>query len=120
MEHKKNVNIVIKATRIPGAKELMKGEPAPSEGIFIPIDNFAGVCINGYNKKRPDGLKAFQALEDVELHFTGYAFQRENPAGNTHGIKPCISSEMLEHMLESQVKKIPWVGFVTPWQDKKV
>lgn len=120
MDKQKNINIVIKGTRIPGAMELQAGDKVPSQGLFIPVDNYAGVCIDGYKKKLPNGCFTTQSLNDIELHFTGYAFQRENPAGNTHGIKPCISSEMLEHMLESQVRNIPWVGFITPWKDKKI
>lgn len=115
MEKGKNYNLVIKGTRIPGAKQLVTGEPAPSMGLFIPIDNHAGVCIDGFKKKLPDGGYTTQYLEDIELHLTAYAFTKENPAGSTHGIKPSLSSEMIQSMLESQVRAIPWVGFATPW-----
>lgn len=114
-----NLNLTIKVTKIPGAIELITGQPAPRHGVFIPIDNHAGVCCNGYNKKLPDGGTTTGFLEDVELNLTAYAFQRENAGGSTHGLKPNVSPEMLSKMLESQVRSLPWVGFVTPWNAKK-
>lgn len=114
----KNANITIKATKIPGARELLKGQPAPCEGLFIPIDNRLGVCCNGYTKKLPDGCKTTEFLEHVELNFTAYAFREENKLGATHGIKPSPSSEALQGMLQEQVRSIPWVGFLTPWSTK--
>lgn len=113
------MNITVKVTRIPGAMELDAGQPAPRKGVFIPIDNQAGVCVNGYRKKLPDGGYTTEFLNDVELNLTAYAFQRENAGGSSHGLKPNISPEMLSRMLESQVRSLPWVGFVTPWMPKK-
>ena len=51
----KNVNIVVKLTRMPGVKEVNKGDAVPQDGVFIPIDNKTGVCIDGFRKKLPDG-----------------------------------------------------------------
>ena len=119
MEKLGNMNITVKVTKIPGAVELSAGQPAPRRGVFIPIDNQAGVCVNGYRKKLPDGCYTTESLNDVELNLTAYAFQRENAGGSSHGLKPNISSEMLQRMLESQVRSLPWVGFVTPWNVKK-
>lgn len=119
MEKKENMNITVKVTRIPGVMKLEQGQPAPRYGVFIPVDNNAGVCVDGYSKKLPDGGYTTEFLNDVELNLTAYAFQRENAGGSSHGLKPNISSEMLQHMLESQVRSLPWVGFVTPWNVKK-
>lgn len=119
MEKTGNMNITIKVTKIPGAVELITGQPAPRHGVFIPIDNHAGVCCNGYKKRLPEGGYTTGFLEDVELNLTAYAFQRENAGGSSHGLKPNISPEMLSRMLESQVRSLPWVGFVTPWMPKK-
>lgn len=113
------MNITIKVTKIPGALELQPGQPAPRHGVFIPIDNNAGVCVDGYAKKLPEGGETTEYLSGVELNLTAYAFQRENAGGSSHGLKPNISSKMLQHMLESQVRSLPWVGFVTPWMPKK-
>lgn len=113
------MNITVKVTKIPGAMELITGQPAPRHGVFIPIDNQAGVCCNGYTKKLPDGGTTTGYLDDIELNLTAYAFQRENAGGSSHGLKPNISPEMLQRMLESQVRSLPWVGFVTPWNVKK-
>lgn len=115
----KNVNLTIKVTKIPGSVELEAGQPAPSHGVFIPIDNRVGVCCDGYKRRLPDGGTTTAFLEDVELNLTGYAFTRENAGGSTHGLKPSVSSEMLSGMLESQVRSLPWVGFVTPWSAKR-
>lgn len=114
----KNINIVIRATKIPGAKELLAGQPAPREGVFIPIDNKVGVCCNGYTKKLPDGGRTTEFLNDVEINLTAYAFREESQHGATHGIKPSLSGEMLAGMLQEQVRAIPWVGFLTPWSSK--
>lgn len=119
MEKKENMNITVKVTKIPGAMELQPGQPAPRHGVFIPIDNQAGVCCNGYKKKLPDGGYTTEFLNDIELNLTAYGFQRENAGGSSHGLKPNISPEMLQRMLESQVRSLPWVGFVTPWNVKK-
>lgn len=119
MEKKENMDITVKVTKIPGAMELITGQPAPRHGVFIPIDNQAGVCCNGYTKRLPDGGATTGYLDDIELNLTAYAFQRENAGGSSHGLKPNISPEMLQRMLESQVRSLPWVGFVTPWNVKK-
>lgn len=119
MEKLGNMNITIKVTKIPGALELQPGQPAPRHGVFIPIDNNAGVCVDGYAKKLPEGGETTEYLSGVELNLTAYAFQRENAGGSSHGLKPNISSKMLQHMLESQVRSLPWVGFVTPWMPRK-
>lgn len=114
-----NFNITIKATRIPGVVELNPGQPAPGVGIFIPIDNKVGVCCNGYRKRLPDCGYTEGFLNDVELNLTAYAFKEIGESGCTHGLKPSLSSEMLQGMLKEQVRSIPWVGFVTPWNKKK-
>lgn len=115
----KNVNIVVKLTRMPGVKEVRQGDAVPQDGVFIPIDNKTGVCIDGFKKKQPDGGYSTQYLEDVELHLTGYAFARENAGGATHGIKPSVDPEIVGAMLEHQKRTIPWVGFITPWSASK-
>lgn len=119
MEKTGNLNVTVKVTKIPGAVRLEQGQPAPRYGVFIPIDNASGVCVDGYKKKLPDGGYTTEFLADVELNLTAYAFQRENAGGSSHGLKPNISSEMLQRMLESQVRSLSWVGFVTPWMPKK-
>lgn len=119
MEKLGNMNITVKVTRIPGAVRLEPGQPAPRYGVFIPVDNKAGVCVDGYTKKLPDGGHTMEFLNDIELNLTAYAFQRDNAGGSTHGLKPNISQELLERMLESQVRSLPWVGFVTPWMARK-
>lgn len=111
----KNFNIAVKATRIPGVKEMKAGDVAPCEGIFIPIDNRTGFCINGYKSKLPDGGVTTKYIEDVELNFTAYALRQPTVTGGTHGVKPTLSKEMLESMDERQVRTIPWCGYVTPW-----
>ena len=113
-----NVNLTIKVTKIPGAKILAPGQPATTSGVFIPIDNKVGVCCDGYKKKLPDGGYTTEFLSDVELNLTAYAFREPTKTGCTHGLKPSVSSEMLQGMLEEQVRKIPWVGFLTPWSTK--
>lgn len=115
----KNVNIVVKLTRMPGVKEVNKGDAVPQDGVFIPIDNKTGVCIDGFRKKLPDGGFTTQYLDDVELHLTGYAFTRENAGGATHGLKPSVDPEIVGAMLDHQKRSIPWVGFLTPWSAGK-
>ena len=115
----RNVNIVVKMTKIPGAKEVMHGDVITQDGVFIPIDNRTGVCINGFQRKMPDGGMTTVFLEDVELHLIGYAFTRENASGATHGLKPCLDLEIMGAMLEEQKRSIPWVGFLTPWSAQK-
>lgn len=90
----KNVNIVVKLTRMPGVKEVNKGDAVPQDGVFIPIDNKTGVCIDGFKKKLPDGGFTTQYLDDVD---------------------PEIVGAMLDH----QKRSIPWVGFLTPWSAGK-
>lgn len=111
----KNFNIAIKVTKIPGVKEMRAGDVAPCEGVFIPIDNKTGFCINGYKSKQPDGCYTTKYLQDVELNLTAYALKEPTIVGGTHGVKPMLSQEMLEAMDERQVRTIPWCGYVTPW-----
>ena len=115
----KNVNIVVKMTRIPGAKELQKGDAAPCHGVFIPVDNKTGVCIDGFTRKMPDGGYTEQFLEVIELHINGYAFVKENAGGATHGLKPSLDPEIMGAMLENQKRSIPWIGFLTPWSAQR-
>lgn len=115
----RNVNIIIKPARIPGAREVKVGETINHEGVFIPIDNRTGVCIDSYIKKLPDGGTARVYLEDIELHIVGVAFTRDNVSGATHGLKPCVDPEVVGAMLEHQKRSIPWIGFLTPWSASK-
>lgn len=111
----RNLNLTVKATRVPGVKEVKAGDVVGSDGIFIPIDNRTGFCVNGYRIKLPDGGVTWKYLDDVELNFAAYALRDPTPSGGTHGIKPSLSKEMLETMDERQVRSIPWCGYVTPW-----
>lgn len=117
-----NIDIIItEASSIPGARvmDITRGEQT-RKCLVIPVDNHVGTCIDAYKRKDgKTGLDTWQDLSDIQLHFTGIAFKQVKN-GRTHGIKPKVSKEKLEHMTEDQVYNIPWVGNVRTWKPDAV
>ncbi len=112
-----NYNIKIELDRIPGAKVMdIQGETKTRRCVVIPIDNERGTVIDEYRKfDHGVGGMTSRPLAHVQLLATAYESANQS-YGSTHYIKPQVSKEHFERMSETQVRNLPFIGSLQPWQ----
>ena len=112
-----NFNIKIELDKVPGAKIMdIKGETATRRCVVIPIDNERGTVIDEY-KKFDHGLGAMTSKPLAHVQLLATAYESANQSFNSsHYINPQVSREYFERMSETQVKNLPFIGSLQPWQ----
>jgi hypothetical protein len=110
-----NYNLRIALTKLKGARIMdIQGKTCTKTCVVIPIDNDEGTVQDAYEGK-VDGLPTQKPLDDVQLNLTAFEF-REPRYGQTHGIKASFSRKRMEGMTEEQLRSMPFVGNMKPWQ----
>lgn len=112
-----NFSIKIELDRIPGAKIMdIKGDTATRRCVVIPIDNERGTVVDEYKKfDHSLGAMTSKPLAHVQLLATAYESASQN-FNSSHYIKPQVSKEHFERMSETQVRNLPFIGSLQPWQ----
>lgn len=109
-----NYNLKIALTKLKGAKVMeIAGKTCTKLCVVIPIDNEEGTVIDSYEGKI-DGIPTMKPLDDVQLNLTAFEF-REQKYGQTHGIKAAFSKKRMERMREDDLRAMPFVGNMKPW-----
>mgnify|MGYP006969165982 CR=1 FL=1 len=109
-----NYNLKIALTKLKGAKVMeIQGKTCTKTCVVIPIDNEEGTVRDSYEGKI-DGMPTTKFLNDVQLHLTAFAF-REKKYGQTHGLKASFSRQRMERMTEEELRSMPFVGNMKPW-----
>ena len=111
-----NYNLTIALTKLKGAKVMeIQGKTCTKTCVVIPIDNEEGTVRDSYEGKI-DGLPTTKPLNDVQIHLTAFEF-REKKYGQTHGIKASFSKQRMESMSEDELRSMPFVGNMKPWNN---
>ena len=114
-----NYNIEIDLLKLSGAKvQDVRGIAETRRCICIPIDNKVGTVTDAYFAR---GEKPGEIVEvkksGVCLSLTAFAL-RNGERGQSHLIKPAFSKETFDRMTEEQLRKMPWIGNLKPWEKK--
>lgn len=111
-----NYNIKIELDKLPGAKIMdIKGDTKTRRCVVIPIDNERGTVVDEYTKfDHQSGGVTTKPLAHVQLLVTAYESSNQS-YGSTHYLKPQVSKEFFERMSEDQVRRLPFVGSLSPW-----
>ena len=111
-----NYNLRIALTKLKGARVMnIQGKTCTKTCIVIPIDNEDGTVQDAYEGKL-DGQITWKPLDDVQLNLTAFEF-REKKFGQTHGIKASFSKKRLERMTEEELRSMPFIGNMKPWNN---
>ena len=109
-----NYNLRIALTKIKGAKVMeIEGKTCTKKCVVIPIDNEEGTVQDCYESKI-DGMPTTKPLNDVQLNLTAFEFA-EKKYGQTHGLKASFSRKRMERMTEEELRSMPFVGNLKPW-----
>ena len=112
-----NYNMKIMLTRLKGAKVMeIEGKHSKRLCVVIPIDNEEGTVVDSYEGKI-DGIPTSKPLNDVQLHLSAFEF-KEKRYGQSHGIKASFSKKRQERMSEDEMRSMPFIGHLKPWQIK--
>ena len=107
----------IMLTRLKGAKVMeIEGKHSKRLCVVIPIDNEEGTVVDSYEGKI-DGIPTSKPLNDVQLHLSAFEF-KEKRYGQSHGIKASFSKKRQERMSEDEMRSMPFIGHLKPWQIK--
>ena len=94
----------------------IKGDTATRRCVVIPIDNERGTVVDEYKKfDHSLGAMTSKPLAHVQLLATAYESASQN-FNSSHYIKPQVSKEHFERMSETQVRNLPFIGSLQPWQ----
>ena len=115
-----NYNLKIALTKLPGAKVMdIQGKTQTRKCVCIPIDDETGVVQESYMGKGKDGLPERKYLNEVQLNMTAFEF-KDQKFGHSHGLKIAYNGETLQRMSEQDLRNVPIIGNLTPWQVKTV
>lgn len=84
----------------------IKGKSEIKKGVFIPIDD------NNLFVSADENLKAKGAYFD----FNAWENQQVGKYGDTHSIRQSISKEVRDKMAEEELKAIPYLGNMKPYE----
>ncbi len=82
------------------------GKTAVKKGIFIPLED------NNIFISADEELKAKGAYID----FNAWENQSTSKYGDTHSIRQSISKEVRERMSEEEIKAVPYIGNMKPYE----
>jgi len=108
-----NYNIEIDLLKLKGARVMdAEGE----HGIFVPINNTIGTVSDAFQVMgQISHTLVWQRRKGVILKVTALGMTSQE-RGQSHLIKPHISKEVFERLTEDQLKRVPWIGNLRPWE----
>ena len=113
-----NYNIEIDLLKLKGAKVAdVQGKTQTKKCVCVPIDNSTGTVTDAYiTRDQETGKRVEVKKKGVRLNLIAYEMQRKE-RGQSHLVKPSLSKEAMEQLPEDQVRLIPWIGNMKPWNN---
>ena len=107
-----NYNIEIDLLKLKGARVT---DADGEHGVFVPINNKVGTVSDAFQVMgQVSHTLVWQKRQGVILKVTALGMA-SHERGQSHLIKPHISKEVFERLTEAQLKRMPWIGNMRPW-----
>lgn len=84
----------------------VKGKSGSKKGVFIPIDD------NNLFVSMDENIKAKGVYLDLNI----WENKTQSQYGDTHSIKPALPKDVRKGMTEEQLKAIPYIGNMKPYE----
>ena len=112
-----NYNIEIDLLKLKGAKVAdVQGNTETRRCICVPINNRVGTVTDAYFiRDERTGELVEVKKKGVTLVLSAFELQRKD-RGQSHMIKPGFNKETFERLTDEQLREVPWIGNLKPWQ----
>ena len=112
-----NYNIEIDLLKLKGAKVAdVQGNTETRRCICVPINNRVGTVTDAYFiRDERTGEMVEVKKKGVTLVLSAFELQRKD-RGQSHMIKPGFNKETFERLTDEQLREVPWIGNLKPWQ----
>lgn len=112
-----NFNIEIDLLKLKDAKVAdVQGRSQTRRCICIPINNDFGTVTDSYLTRDPQSGEV-QEVRKKGVTLKVVAYELKDPSkGQSHLLKPAVNKETYERLTEEDLRKMPWIGNVKPWE----